>query len=115
MTINSASLSKGDPNKFDPTPTAGKTYLVIEGTFKNLKTSAQPLSTLVQFELRDGQGNRYKEVLLFSLTPPDSGGIPAGSLARGKWDYEVPTSVKSFILSYNPDLIGDPIIWDITV
>jgi hypothetical protein len=115
ITINGAILSTGDSSQFDPTPEAGQTYLVIEGTFKNLKSSAQPLSTLLFFELRDNQGNRYNETILFSFTPPDSSGIPAGGRAHGKWPYEVPTSAHTFTLNFNADLVGDPIIWDITV
>ena len=115
VTIDSVGFSAGDPNQFDPTPEAGMTYLIIEGTFKNLKDSAQPLSTLLFFELRDDQGNRYDETFLGSVTPPDSGGIPAGSLSRGKWPYEVPTSVHSFTLTFNADLVGEPIVWDISV
>ncbi|HEU5370746.1 MAG TPA: DUF4352 domain-containing protein, partial [Ktedonobacterales bacterium] len=115
VTINGASHSSGDPSKFDPTPDAGKIYLVIEGTFKNLKSSPQPLSTLLFFELRDDQGNRYDETLLLSITPPDSEGIPAGGLAHGKWAYEVPTSAHTFTLAFNADLTGDPVIWDISV
>jgi hypothetical protein len=115
VTITSATLSNGDASQFDPTPDAGKTYLIIEGSFKNLTTKAQPLSTLLYFELRDAQGNKYDETLLLSITPPDSGGIPAGGLSRGKWPYEVPTSVHAFTLAFDSDLAGNPAIWDINV
>jgi hypothetical protein len=109
------SFSTGDPGKFDPTPEAGQTYLIIEGTFKNLKSSSQPLSTLLFFELRDDQGNGYNETLLLSITPPDSEGIPAGGLSHGKWPYEVPTSAHTFTLSFNADLTGEPLFWDISI
>ncbi len=115
VTINGASFSNGDPSQFDPTPAAGQTYLVIDGTFKNLTSKAQPLSTLLYFELRDTQGNNYTETLLFSITLPDSSGIPAGGLSRGKWAYEVPTNVHAFVLTFNADLTGEPIVWDLSV
>jgi hypothetical protein len=115
VTINSASLSNGDANQVDPTPEAGKTYLIIGGTFKNLTTRAQTLSTLLYFELRDAEGNTYYEAFLPSVTPPDSSGVEAGGFVQGTWSYKVPTSLHAFALFFNSDLTGEPAIWDINV
>lgn len=114
VTINGVTSYQGDPNQFDPTPEAGHTYLVIEGTFKNLQSTSQPLSTLLYFELRDAQGNKYNESLLLSITPPD-GTIEAGGPAHGKWAYDVPTSAHTFTLTFSDDFGTTNDIWDITL
>jgi Domain of unknown function (DUF4352) len=114
ITINGVSSYQGDPNQFDPTPEPGHTFLVLEGTFKNLQSSSQPLSTLVEFELRDSQGNKYDEGFLPSLNLPD-GTIVAGGPAHGKWGYDVPTSVHTFTLLFSEDFGQTSVIWNITL
>src|SRR5579883_2254175 len=114
ITINSVSSYQGDPSQFDPTPAPGDTFLVIEGTFKNLQSTAQPLSTDVDFELRDSQGNNYDEAFLPSLNMPD-GTIPPGGPAHGKWGYEVPTSAHTFTLLFSEDFGETSAIWDISL
>jgi len=114
ITITNANFSNDAPSQFDPTPDVGKVYLIIQGTFENLTTKAQPLSTLLYFELRDAQGNSYIEAFLPSLTPPDSRAVEAGSFSQGTWGYEVPSSAQTFTLSFNADLTGSPVIWSIS-
>ncbi len=112
VTINSATTSQGSGD--DPPPKAGNVYLIIEATLKNLQSKAAPLSTLIDFELHDAQGNHYTESFLFSLNGPD-GTVEAGGLAHGKWGYEVPASVHSFTLLFSKDFGQTVTIWDINV
>jgi hypothetical protein len=114
VTINTVSSYSGDPSQFDPTPAAGNTFLVIDATLKNLQNKAQPLSTLLEFELRDTQGNAYDEGFLPSLQLPD-GTIPPNGLAHGTWGYEVPTSAHTFTLIFSADFGTTTIIWDISL
>jgi hypothetical protein len=112
VTINGATTSQGGSD--DLPPKAGNIYLIIEATLKNLQSKAEPLSTLIEFELHDAQGNHYTESFLFSLNAPD-GTVEAGGLAHGKWGYEVPTSVQSFTLLFSSDFGQTVAIWDINV
>lgn len=113
VTINSAVSYAGDPNEFE-TPNPGDTYLVVEGTFKNLTNQSQPLSTLLDFELQDSQGNKYEEALLISVTGPDGTVLPNGP-AHGKWGYEVPTSVHTFVLVFSEDFGQTAYVWDLSI
>lgn len=113
VTLNSAAAYAGDPNQFE-VPKDGDTFLVLEGTFKNLTSQSQPLSTLLMFELQDSQGNKYDEALLISVTGPD-GTVLANGPAHGKWGYEVPTSLHSFILVFSDDFGLTSYAWDVSI
>jgi hypothetical protein len=112
VTINGATASQGTSD--DLPPKAGDTYLIVEATLKNLQSKAEPLSTLIDFELHDAQGNHYTEGFLISVNGPD-GTVEAGGLAHGKWGYEVPTSVHSFTLLFSDNFGETVAIWDINV
>ena len=113
VTINSASAYAGNANRFE-VPAAGDTFLVMEGTFKNLTSTKQLLSTLQFFTLQDAQGNVYTEAFFNSLTPPD-GAVFAGDTARGKWGYEVPASIHTFLLIYSDDAGQTTSTWEISI
>lgn len=113
VTINTASVYAGDPNQFE-VPKDGDTFLVVEGTFKNLTSQSQTLSTLVFFELQDAQGNKYNDALLTSVTPPD-GAVLANGPAHGKWGYEVPTNTHAFVLVFTDDFGQTTYVWDISI
>ena len=113
VTINGVSAYAGDPDQFD-VPQDGDTFLVVEGTFKNLDKDSQTLSTILMFELQDSKGNKYDEALLTSVTGPD-GTVLANGPAHGKWGYEVPTSVHSFILIFSEDFGQTSTSWDVSI
>jgi hypothetical protein len=113
VTINSASAYAGDPNQLD-VPQDGDTFLVVEGTFKNLDKQSQTLSTILMFELQDSKGNKYDEALLTSVTGPD-GTVLANGPAHGKWGYEVPKSVHTFILIFSEDFGQTSTTWDVSI
>ena len=113
VTINSASAYAGNANRFE-VPAAGDTFLVVEGTFKNPTSTMQLLSTLQFFTLQDVQGNVYTEAFFNSLRPPD-GVVFAGDTARGKWGYEVPASIHTFLLIYSDDAGQTTSTWEISI
>ncbi|SRR5579885_1643532 len=113
VTINSVSAYAGDPDQFE-VPEDGNTFLVVEGTFKNLDKQSQTLSTILMFELQDSKGNKYDEALLTSVTGPD-GTVLANGPAHGKWGYEVPKSIHSFILLFSEDFGQTSTSWDVSI
>ncbi len=113
VTINSVSAYAGDPDQFE-VPEDGNTFLVVEGTFKNLDKQSQTLSTILMFELQDSKGNKYDEALLTSVTGPD-GTVLANGPAHGKWGYEVPKSIHSFTLLFSEDFGQTSTSWDVSI
>jgi hypothetical protein len=97
-------------------PTSGDTYLVIDATFKNVASTEQDLSTLLQLSLKDSTGQKYDEtVTTFAQQPPD-GKVAAGDVVRGQVVYEVPSAQKSFTLAFESDIVSSgQVIWDINL
>ncbi len=114
ITLTSATTTASDQQFVRPTPQPGDTYLVIEGTFKNLQDHADVLSTLAECDLRDSQGNLYIEAMLFGITPPD-GSLAAGDSVRGAWAYQVPATDTRFTLTFSEDGGQTSVAWNITV
>jgi hypothetical protein len=113
VTINKVSAYAGDPNQLD-VPGAGNTFLLVEGTFKNLSQDAQTLSIPLMFELQDSKGTKYDQSPLSSVTGPDGTVLPNGP-ATGKWGYEVPTSVHNFILIFSEDFGQTNTTWNVSI
>jgi hypothetical protein len=114
ITISNVTTTNGDQRWDNPTPRPGETYLVIEGTFRNLQDHSDVLSTLAECDVRDSQGNTYIEAVLFSVTPPD-GNIAAGDSVQGTWAYQVPITIKRFMLTFSEDFGQTFVAWSITV
>ncbi len=114
ITLTSATTTAREQRFARPTPQPGDTYLVIEGTFKNLQDHADVLSTLAECDLRDSQGNVYIEAVLFGITPPD-GSLAAGDSTRGAWAYQVPATDTRFTLTFSEDGGQTSVAWNIIV
>ena len=97
-------------------PKAGNTYLVIDATFKNVSSSEQDLSTLLQLSLKDATGQHYDETITTFASQPPDGKVAAGDVSRGQVVYEVPTGQKSFTLAFTSDITSSgQVIWDISL
>ncbi len=95
-------------------PKSGDTYLVIDASFKNVSSTEQDLSTLLQLSLKDATGQKYDETITtFAKQPPD-GKVAAGDIVRGQVVYEVPSAQKAFTLAFQSDIVSSgQVIWDI--
>ena len=103
VTINGATTSAGGP--YDLPLKAGDTYLTINFTAKNTSTSTQEMST-AWFTLRDGQGNTY-DITFISGTHTADGSVLTGQQLRGDLSYEVPASLHTFTLQFDPPMDFD--------
>lgn len=113
VTINS--VQTHGPTEMDQ-PKSGDTYLVVDATFKNVSSSEQNLSTLLQLSLKDATGQKYDETITtFAKSSPD-GKVAAGDVARGDVVYEVPSAQKSFTLAFESDIVSSgQVVWDVNV
>lgn len=91
-------------SSFPPKP--GQTYLEISMSLKNVSTSTQPVSSLLQFSLKDTGGASYSETLTdTNITRTlDSTGVAPQQTLDGQIAFEVPQSQHNFLLTFNYDL-----------
>ena len=96
-TVNSVKSSQG--SQYVP-PKAGNIYLLINATMKDTDVSNHTIS-IIAFSLRDDQGNSYPYAYV-----PDvqelSGDVVAGQQLRGYLIFQVPKSLHTFTLQFNP-------------
>jgi hypothetical protein len=111
VTVTKVSTNQGDDIN---TPTAGNTFIQIDVSMKNISNQQQIASSLVQYSLTDTSGQKYDENLLSGAAGPE-GNVAAGAPLKGSITYEVPTSTKSFVLSFTPDFSGQLVSWDISL
>lgn len=110
VTVTGAKTNQGDDILH---PKAGHTFLSIDVSMKNISSSQQAASSLIQYSLRDTAGQQYNETIATNATSPD-GPVNAGAPLKGTLTYEVPTSTKSFVLGFVATLTGQQTSWDIT-
>ena len=97
-------------------PKSGDVFLLIDVTLSNATGKAQPVSSLIQFALKDGSGQGYNEALGASDAKTPDGTLANGSKLRGTIGYEVPATAKSFELDFTPTLGStDQAIWNFSV
>ena len=111
VTVTKVSTSQGTSLS---TPQAGNTLLQVEVTMKNISGQQQTASSLIQYSLRDASGQKYTEDLLTGKVGPE-GAVAAGDPLKGTITYEVPKSMKSFMLDFTANFTGQQVSWDITV
>jgi hypothetical protein len=109
-TVNNVSTSSG--NDF-LTPKSGNTFLEINVTLKNTSSSSQTASSLLMFSLLDSTGQKYDQSLGVVSSP--DGAVAANGLLRGTVTYEVPKSIHTFTLQFQPELTSSNIVqWTVT-
>ena len=111
VTVTKVSTSQGTALS---TPQAGNTLLQVEVTMKNISGQQQTASSLIQYSLRDASGQKYTEDLLTGKVGPE-GAVAAGDPLKGTITYEVPKSMKSFMLDFTANFTGQQVSWDLTV
>jgi hypothetical protein len=97
-------------------PKDGNTYLVVDISLTNLSSKEQHISSILNFTLKDSTGQKYNEGIDPNAGATLDGKVEAGGPLRGVIVYEVPLSVKSFTLAFEPDIMASgQTIWDLTL
>src|SRR5438067_13827745 len=85
-------------------------------TAQNMSSSEQNISSELNFHLQDASGQKYTETIDPDAGATLDGKVEAGSPSKGVIVYEAPTSVKSFVFSFEPDITASgQTVWDIHV
>lgn len=110
--VNSVKTSAG--SGYDH-PDAGKIYVVVDLSITNTSSEQQTISTLLQFTLKDGEGQKYNDTYVSGYNDP-GGDLAPGDKVKGQMVYEVPKTLHSFTFNFEPDPFGQGIIvWDISI
>jgi Domain of unknown function (DUF4352) len=110
VTVTGVKTSQGDDIIH---PKAGHVFLSVNVSMKNISSSQQAASSLIQYSLRDTAGQQYNETIATNATSPN-GPVNAGEPLKGTLTYEVPTSTKSFVLGFVATPGGQQVNWNIT-
>ena len=114
VTLNSATLNAGSATF---APKAGNTFLVVDGTLKNVSSQEQNVSSILMFTVKDATGQKYTESLMGVASVQANtldGKVEAGGLLRGQVVFEVPSTQRQFTFAFQPTLTSSQTIWDIT-
>jgi hypothetical protein len=112
VTVNNVRANPGDTIN---TPKSGNQYLLVDVILKNVSSQQQVTSSLLNWKLRDADGQQYTESITTFATPPD-GKVEANTQIRGTLAYEVPTGQHNFTLAFDPDIVsGGQTIWDVSI
>jgi len=111
VVVNSVKTDKG--GQFSALK-AGNTYLVVDISLTNISSQEQSISSALNFTLQDATGQKYTESIDTNAGATPDGKVAAGSPLRGSIAYEVPASMKTFTLSFTPDITASgQSIWDL--
>jgi len=114
VTLNSAKTSS--TGTVISQPKAGNQFLLVDVTVENNTGKSQPVSSLIQFALKDASGQGYNEALGSSDAKTPDGTLANGSKLRGTIGYEVPKSGSGFELDFTPTLGStDQVVWNFSV
>ncbi|GHO44565.1 DUF4352 domain-containing protein [Ktedonospora formicarum] len=113
ITVNKVSTSSGADFI---TPPAGKKYLLVNVTVKNISNKEQVISSIANFTLKNADGEKANNSILVggNTTPAPDGKVAAGDKAKGDLVYEIKQSDKNFTLAFEADIIASgQTIWDL--
>jgi hypothetical protein len=113
VTVNSV---KADTGGQYSSLKSGDVYLLVDVSMTNISNQEQTTSSIIDWTLKGTDGQKYDSSFFSGAPSAPDGKIEAGSPAKGTLSYEVPSSVKSFQLSFAPSILsGGQTIWDLSV
>lgn len=115
ITVNGVQALTNDGD-FNKPQKADDVFLAVDVTVKNISSSEQNISSALNFSLKGADGTKYNQTILTSQPAAPDGKVEAGDQDKGDLAYEVPASVKSFVLSFQADIVSSgETQWDLSV
>ncbi|GCE48783.1 uncharacterized protein DUF4352 [Thermosporothrix hazakensis] len=113
ITVNSVATNEGSEYL---KPKDGKIFLVVNVSMHNISDKEQNVSSILNFNLKDSNGQKANPGLLDSANPAPDGKVEASGKLAGDLVYEVPASEKNFTLSFQSDLLSTgQTLWDLSL
>lgn len=89
------------------TPEAGNRWVSVNATVSNKSDKPETVSSMMCFDLRDAEGQKFETTITGSTGSQLDGEVPAGGRLKGSVAFEVPESVKSGLeLHFKCDLLS---------
>jgi hypothetical protein len=95
---------------------SGDVFLIFSISAKNISSQTQTMSCDIECTLQDKSGLKYDSTYDYDAgTPLDDPLVISDALIKGVIVYEVPASIKTFTLTYQPDIFSNnAYVWNIT-
>jgi len=103
LTVNSVAPFTS-PSELDRLPENGQ-YLAVKVTVENHGSKSEIISSILSFDLRDTEGERYTLAFLVGSPPLPDGDVAAGAKLAGTLVYDVPKG-RSYELVFSYSLTG---------
>jgi uncharacterized protein DUF4352 len=87
-------------------PDAGHQFVGVSIEARNTSDESEHVSSLLQFSLRDGTGQRFDQTIAERAGASLDGALPPGSTLRGEIAYEVPVGARGLQLVISDILAG---------
>lgn len=88
------------------TPAQGNRWIGVDATVFNNGEAVEAVSSILCFELNDGQGRTYEMTISGENVQPPDGEVQPGGKKRGTLVYEIPNGVKKYSLHFKCDLFS---------
>lgn len=92
---------------------AGNEYLIVNLTAENTSNDDTVVSSLLNFSVRDADGETYSQSFTAGVETSFDGDVPAGEQITGEIAYEVPEGTTGLVLQFDPILGGDALSWNL--
>ncbi len=102
LTVNGVKRADRLSDLFTPKP--GNVYVMVDVTIENVSREKAPYNPLY-FKVKDEAGYEYDTTFAAPVNSLKSGELAAGEKVRGVAAFEVPSSSKGLLLSYQPLVI----------
>jgi hypothetical protein len=92
-------------------PDEGNQFVIVRATVSNSGSQGQPVSSLLQMSLVDGDGNSYDLDLIATVLAEETldGEVPAGGSLTGGAGFQVPVGVSGLVFVFNPLIDGEAV------
>lgn len=91
-------------------------YILVAVTLKNTSSQEQRVSSLLDFNLRSTDGQKYDEIITSDVTAPD-GKVEAGEVMKGTLTFSEPLmNQRNFIFSFEDNVFeSGQVEWDLSL
>lgn len=110
LTLTVSDVEESNGNEFFK-PDEGNQFVIVRATVSNSGSEGQPVSSLLQMSLVDGDGNSYDLDLIATVLAEQTldGEVPAGDSLTGGAGFQVPVGTSGLVFVFKPLIDGEAV------